>query len=98
MKRRILMVSAMILLLASQVQMSAQKRHRPDHRRPGIEIRDHRRPERPMYRRPISQREIIRLQDFYWRKYRIRLSRGEAERILIAQMRGNCRYQSQPWG
>ena len=98
MKRRILMVSAMILLLGSQVQMFAQKRPRPDNRRPGIEIRDHRRPGRPMNGKAISQREIIRLQDFYWRKYRIRLSRGEAERILITQMRGNCRYKSQPWG
>ena len=65
MKRRILMVSAMILLLGSQVQMYAQKKGGPDHKRPGMEMHEGRRPGGPM--KAISQGDIARLQDFYWK-------------------------------
>ena len=49
MKRRILMVSAMILLLGSQVQMYAQKKGGPDQKRPGMEMHEGRRPGGPMH-------------------------------------------------
>ena len=85
MKRRILMVSAMILLLGSQVQMYAQKKGGPDHKRPGMEMHEGRRPGGPM--KAISQGDIARLQDFYWKKYRVKLSKKEAERILLEERR-----------
>ena len=81
------MVSAMILLLGSQVDMSAQKRHEPDRKRPGMEMHEVRKPGRPMDRKTISQWEIERLQDHYWKKYKVKLSRKEAENILIAERR-----------
>ena len=87
MKRRILMVSAMILLLGSQVQMYAQKKVGPDHKRPGMEMHEGRRPGGPMYEKAISKGDIVRLQEFYWMKYRVRLSKKEAERILIENMK-----------
>ena len=90
MKRRILMVSAMILLLGSQVQMYAQKKSGPDHKRPGMEMHEGRRPGGPM--KAISQGDIARLQDFYWKKYRVKLSKKEAEKILIVQMRERGRH------
>ena len=92
MKRRILMVSAMILLLGSQVQMYAQKKGGPDHKRPGMEMREGRRPGGPM--KAISQGDIARLQDFYWKKYRVKLSKKEAEKILIVQVRDRGRHIS----
>ena len=91
MKRRILMVSAMILLLGSQAQIYAQKHNGPDHKRPGMEMHDSRRPAGPMNDRHISQAEISKLQDYYKRKYNVRLSRKEAENILIAEMRDKNR-------
>lgn len=87
MKRRFLMVSAMILLLGSQVDMFAQKRHEPDRKRPGMEMREDRKPGKPMDGKTISQWEVEKLQDFYWKKYRVRLSKQEAEKILIAEKR-----------
>ena len=87
MKRRILMVSAMILLLGSQVQMYAQKKGGPDHKRPGMEMHEGRRPGGTMHEKAISQGDIARLQDFYWKKYRVKLTRKEAERILIENSR-----------
>ena len=88
MKRRILMVSAMILLFGSQMQMNAQKKGGPDHKRPGMEMREGRRPGGPMMdKKAICQDDIERLQDFYWKKYRVRLSKKEAERILIEEMK-----------
>lgn len=74
MERRILMVSAMILLLGSQVQMYAQKKGGP------------------MHEKAICQHDIERLQNFYWRKYRVKLSKKEAEKILIVQMRERGRH------
>lgn len=87
MKRRFLMVSAMILLLGSQVDMFAQKRHEPDRKRPGMEMREDRRPGKPMDGKTISQWEVEKLQDYYWKKYRVKLSRQEAEKTLIAEKR-----------
>ena len=87
MKRRILMVSAMILLLGSQVQMYAQKKIGPDYKRPGMEMNEGRRPGGPMFEKAISQGDIARLQDFYWKKYRVRLSKKEAVKILMEDRR-----------
>ena len=54
MKRRILMVSAMILLFGSQVQIYAQKKVEPNHKRPGMAtVVDHK-PARPMNGKAIS--------------------------------------------
>ena len=92
MKRRILMVSAMILLLGSQVQMFAQKKGGPDHyKRPGMEMHGCSKPGGPMHGKAICQGDIVRLQDLYWKKYRVRLSRKEAENILIKEMRDRDR-------
>ena len=77
----------MILLLGSQVQMYAQKKVGPDHKRPGMEMHEGRRPGGPMYEKAISKGDIVRLQEFYWMKYRVRLSKKEAERILIENMK-----------
>ncbi len=99
MKRRILMVSAMILLLGSQADVFAQKRFEPDQKRPGMEMRDYRKPCRPMDRKTISQGEILRLQDFYWRKYKMKISKKEAERILLADARDRHDFKHrQPFG
>lgn len=87
-----LMVSAMILLLGSQVQMYAQKKDGPDNKRPGMEMRDDRKPGRPMDEKAICQGDIERLQDFYWKKYRVKLSKKEAERILIEDMKDRRRF------
>ena len=77
------MVSAMILLLGSQMQ--AQMRGDRDFKRPGMEMQH--RSCRPIDKKAICQGDVVRLQEFYKRKYKIRLSRAEAERILAAQMR-----------
>ena len=82
------MVSAMILLLGSQVQMYAQKKGGPDQKRPGMGMHEGKRPGGPMERKAISQGDIKRLQDFYWKEYRVKLSKKEAEKILMSEMRG----------
>ena len=87
MKRRMLLVSAMILLLGSQVQMYAQHRCGPDTKRRVMEMHECRKPGKPMYGKAISQAEIVRIQNFYWKMYRIKLSHREAERILIKEVR-----------
>ena len=91
MKRRILMVSAMILLIGSQMQMNARKKGGPDFKRPGMEIRNDRMPGRPMNVKAICQGDIERLQDYYWKKYRVRLSKNEAEKILLVEKRDRDR-------
>ena len=96
MKRRILMVSAMILLLGSQMQMFAQKRGELDYKRPGMEMREGRRPGGPMNVKTICQRDIEKLQDFYWKKYRVKLSRKEAEKILLVDMKDRVRGPKRP--
>ena len=88
MKRRFLMVSAMILLLGSQVQMYAQKKGEPAPKRPGIEMREVNRPGGPIHGKAISQGDIARLQEFYWKKYRVKLSKKEAEKILLVERNG----------
>ena len=87
MKRRILMVSAMILLLGSQVDMFAQKKGEPDFKRPGMEMRDCRKQCKHQDKRFISQEDVKRLQNFYWDKYKVRLSYKEAEQILLVEMK-----------
>ena len=86
------MVSAMILLFGAQIQMSAQYKGGPDHRRPGMEMHEVRRPGKPMNGKTIRQSDISRLQEFYWKKYRVRISRRQAERILLEEMRGRGPY------
>ena len=94
MKRRILMVSAMILLFGSQMQMNAQKKGGPDHKRPGMEMYEGRRPGGPMMdEKAICQGDIERLQDYYWKKYRVRLSKNEAEKILLVEIRDRDRRE-----
>ena len=87
MKRRILMVSAMILLLGSQVQMYAQKKVGPDFKRPGIEMRAGRKPCRPMFEKAVCQNDVESIRNYYKIKYGIKLSKKEAEKILFVQMR-----------
>ena len=91
MKRRIIMVSAMILLLGSQAQMFANDYKGPAPQRPGMEMNDHRRPGGPVNDRRISDKDIERVQDYYRRKYNVKLTRKEAERILIEDMRDRGR-------
>ena len=87
------MVSAMILLLGSQMQMYAQKKGGPADKRPGMEMMMDRKPGGPMIGGPMMKEKAIchasveRIQDFYLKKYRIRLSRAEAERILLTELR-----------
>ena len=96
MKRRFLMVSAMILLLGSQVDMFAQpKKGGPDFKRPGMEMRECKKPGRHLDRKAISQGDIMRLQDFYWKRYKVRLSKNEAEKILIAE-KCDCKHKPEP--
>ena len=97
MKRRILMVSAMILLLSSQVQIYAQKKGGPGYKKPGLEMHQIHKPGKPMVK-PVRQSDIRRVQDFYWKKYRVRLTRSEAERILIGDVKysHNCKRQTPP--
>lgn len=77
----------MILLVGSQVQMYAQKKGGPDHKRPGMEMKMDRRPGGPMDKKAICQGDIERLQNFFRMKYGVKLSRKEAERILVVEMR-----------
>ena len=86
------MVSAMILLLGSQMQMSAQKHGGHDYKRPGMEMHEGRKPGGHINYKAVSQGDIARLQDFYWKKYRVKLSKKEAENILLADMRDNRHF------
>ena len=88
MKRRILMAAVMILLLGSQAQMYAQKKGRPDYRRPGMEMRMDRRHCGPMMRdKAVCHLSVERIQDYYLKRYRFRLSRVEAEKILRVELK-----------
>ena len=94
----------MILLLGSQIQMEAHKKGEPAPKRPGMEMQrppmnkfdenkfDARRPGKPMHGKAICQGEIERIQIYYWKRYGIKLSRREAEKILIADMRHRPHY------
>ena len=81
------MVSAMILLLGSQVDIFAQKKGEPDFKRPGMEMRECRKPGKHQDKRYISQDDVKRLQNLYWDKYKVRLSYKEAEQILKVEMK-----------
>ena len=85
MKRRVLMVSAMILLLGFQVDMSAKGRDDFDRKRPGMEMQKDKKFDFAKDRKAFDQRDVERFQDFYWKKYRVKLSRKDAERILFSQ-------------
>ena len=87
------MVSAMILLLGSQIDMNAQRKGGPDFKRPGMEMHEGKRPGGPMmYEKAICQDDIKRLQNYYLMKYDVRLSKKEAEKILIVKMREKGRH------
>lgn len=96
MKRRFLMVSAMILLLGSQVDMFAQKRGEPDFKRPGMEMRECKKPGKFIDKKFISQKDVKGLQNFYWKKYKVKLSYKEAEKILMAEMRDGRGFAHRP--
>ncbi len=82
----------MILLLGSQIDMNAQKKGGPDFKRPGMEMHEGRRPGAPMmYEKAICQDDVRRLQNYYLMKYDVRLSKKEAEKILIENMRDKGR-------
>ena len=87
MKRRFLMVSAMILVLGSQQVMFAQKKGGPDMKRPGMEMRDERRPGGLVDEKAICQGDIEKLQEFFRKKYDVKLSRKEAIKILSVEKR-----------
>ena len=84
MKRRILMVSAMILLLGSQIDMNAQRKGGPDFKRPGMEMQMDKKCDCCKGGKAFKQGDVARFQDFYWKKYRVKLSRKDAERILFS--------------
>ena len=79
------MVSAMILLLGFQVDMSAKGRDDFDRKRPGMEMQKDKKFDFAKDRKAFDQRDVERFQDFYWKKYRVKLSRKDAERILFSQ-------------
>ena len=83
MKRRVLMVSAMILLLGSQVDMSAKGRDDFDRKKPGMEMQIKMKFDFGKDKKAFDQRDVERFQDFYWKKFRVKLSRKDAERILF---------------
>ncbi len=85
MKTRILLITVLALLLCSGT--SAQSRYSYPSRKP-VSSQTYRRPschsnKNARYRIPSS--EIRRFQEYYWYRYRIRLSTNEAERILIIE-------------
>ena len=96
MKRRFLMVSAMILLLGSQVDMYAQKKCGPDFKRPGMEMRECKKPVKHLDKKFISQQEVKGLQNFYWMKYRVKLSYKEAEKILLKERKDGYGFAYRP--
>ena len=84
MKSRLITIS--ILLLAICFSASAQSRHNSSYRPKSHHT--YRKPTSHTHqpiRHRISSTEIRRLQDYYWLRFRIKISRSEAERILIAE-------------
>ena len=77
----------MILLLGSQMQVSAQKKGGHDYKRPGMEMQIGKKPGGPKIEKAICQSDIMRVQEMYWQKYRIKLSKKEAEKIILAERR-----------
>ena len=77
----------MILLLGSQMQVSAQKKGGHDYKRPGMEMQIGKKPGGPKIEKAICQSDIMRVQEMYWKKYRVKLSKKEAEKILLAERR-----------
>ncbi|MBR5563600.1 MAG: hypothetical protein IKW11_05170 [Bacteroidales bacterium] len=84
MKRRVLMVSAMILLLGSQVDLSAKGRNDFDRRRPGMEMQMNKMCKCCKDSKAFKQGDVARFQDFFWKKHRVKLSKKDAERILFS--------------
>ncbi len=54
--------------------------------RPGMEMRECKKPGKHQDKRYIGQEDVKRLQNFYWMKYKVKLSYKEAEKILMADM------------
>ena len=48
----------MILLFGSQIQISAQQHRGPDHKRPGMEMHEAKKPGKPMNGKTIRQSDI----------------------------------------
>ena len=96
-----MMVSVVMLMLGSQVQMYAQKKGGPDFKRPEMEMKMDRRPDMPMDMKAGRQADIEKIQRYFRMKYDIRLSKKEAEKILWVQMReknGKTFGQKRPQG
>ena len=89
MKRRILMVSAMILLLGSQVSLSAKGRDDFDRKRPEMGMQMDKKFDCCKDRKAFDQRDVARFQDFYWKKYRVKLSKRDAEKMLFSHKHDN---------
>ena len=84
MKRRVLMVSAMILLLGSQVDLSAKGRDDFNRKRPGMEMQINMRFDCGKDKKAFKQGDVAKFQDFFWKKHRVKLSKKDAERILFS--------------
>ena len=84
--------AVVIVLMAIAIASFAQAkdhRSRVSHRPPYSQTYHPERhaPHHQNHKPRISSYEIKRVQEFYWIKYRLRLSRSEAERIIIADRR-----------
>ena len=79
------MVSAMILLLGSQVDLSAKGRDDFNRKRPGMEMQINMRFDCGKDKKAFKQGDVARFQDFFWKKHRVKLSKKDAERILFSQ-------------
>ena len=96
MKRRLLMVSAMILLLGSQVDMSAKGRKDFDRKRPEKEMQMYKKCKFCKDAKAFKPGDVARFQDFYWKKHRVKLSKKDAERILFSS-KFDCRCPKGPF-
>ena len=67
--------------------MSVQKKSGLDFKKSGMEMNIDRRPSELMDKKAICQGDIEKVQRFFRMKYGVRLSRKEAERILLVEMR-----------
>lgn len=77
----------MILLFASQGNIYAENKAADHHKGPGMEMHEWERHGHQMPHNYISKQDIKRVQDFYWAKYKVRLSKKEAEKIAMNELR-----------
>ena len=96
MKRRVLMVSAMILLLGSQVDASAMKRGDFDRKKPGMEMQIGKKCKWCKDDKAFKPGDVAKFQDFFWKKHRVKLSKKDAERILFSH-RFDYKFSKDPF-